>query len=220
MTTRALRCSSGRAAVAVASVLILLAASAGGIDGQDAVVTAVVDGDTVRVDLGGRSTLIRLLGVDTPEVGDRHDRSAPPQPFACDASDFTRRTLLGQHVRLAFEPNDRLDKYGRTLAYLFLADGTFFNRELVRRGFARAYTRFPFRYRDQFVADEATARQERRGLWAPAAAAPRGAVIGNRRSHVYHVPGQAHYGDVGGCNRVYFDSEAAARAAGFVPAWR
>ena len=40
-------------------------------------------------------------------------------------------------------------------------------------------------------------------------------VIANRRSGLYHLPGQAHYGDVAAHNRVYFDSEAAARAAGY-----
>ncbi len=120
-------------------------------------------------------------------------------------------------MRLEYESGERLDRYGRTLAYLWLADGSCFNRELLRQGYARAYTRFPFQYRAEYLADEATARHAGRGLWAQANAVV-GAVIGNRRSRLYHLPGQRHYDDVAPHNRVYFASEDAARAAGFSPA--
>ena len=154
-------------ALALAVAAAALATRARADDSARARVSWVVDGDTIRVDLHGRPTIVRLIGVDTPEVADRHDPSAPPQPFACEAAGFTRRALTGKSVRLEYEPEDRLDRYGRTLAYVFLDDGTFFNRELLRGGYARAYTRFPFRYRKQFRADEAAAHREGRGLWAP-----------------------------------------------------
>jgi len=217
MTPRSFRLSTRRTFLFHGVLLAgVLAVTARGDDGaRQALVSRVADGDTIQVELAGRATTIRLIGVDTPELGDRSDPSAPPQPFAREAADFTRRSLKGQHVRLEFESGDRLDRYGRTLAYVFLADGTFFNRELLRRGYARAYTRFPFRYRDQFRSDEAAARQAQRGLWAQAATPLSQPVIANRRSGLYHLPGQAHYGDVAAHNRVYFDSEAAARAAGY-----
>ena len=220
MTPRALRSSARRALVFVAVLLVVLGTARGDESASGVLVSRIADGDTIQVELGGHETTIRLIGVDTPELGDRHDRSAPPQPFAREAADFTRRTLKGQRVRLEFEPADRLDKYGRTLAYVFLGDGTFFNRELLRGGYARAYTRFPFRYRDQFRADETAARQARRGLWAATAAKGAGPVIANRRSGLYHLPGQSHYGDISARNRVYFDTEAAARAAGYERALR
>jgi micrococcal nuclease len=189
-------------------------------DGQHALVRSVVDGDTIRVDLGGRTTTVRLIGVDTPELGDRHDPSVGPQPFAREASDFTRRKLHRQRVRLEYEPGERVDRYGRTLAYVFLDDGTFMNRELVRSGLAHLYTHSAFRYRPQFRADEEEARRARRGLWSVAAAPQLGEVIGNRASGIYHLPGQKHYHEVAERNRVYFESETAARAAGFAPARR
>ncbi len=179
-------------------------------------VTRVADGDTIAVRYAGRTVTVRLIGVDTPELGDRRRPGAPPQPFAREAADWLRRTLDGREVRLEYD-RERTDRYGRTLAYVFLPDGTFVNRELVRQGYARAYTRFPFKFREQFVADEATARREKRGLWATLSSGP---VVGNRRSQIYHLPGQEHYDDVAPRNRVYFESEDAARAAGYRPARR
>lgn len=190
---------------------------AGAAAAQDrARVESVADGDTIHVRLSGARVTVRLIGVDTPELTDRRDPAAPPQPFAREATAFTRAQLVGREVRLEYERGDRRDRYGRTLAYVFV-DDAFFNRELVRAGYARAYTRYPFRFREQFVADEAEARRARRGLWA---SAPSGPVIGNRRSKLYHLPGQAHYDDVSPRNRVYFRSEDAARAAGYSPARR
>jgi micrococcal nuclease len=153
-----------------AAVLAALGTTARADEHERAWVSWVVDGDTIRVDLAGHPTTVRLIGVDTPEVADRRDPAAPPQPFACEAAAFTRRALTGRTVRLEYEPDDGFDRYGRRLAYVFLDDGTFFNRELIRGGYARAYTRFRFRYRKQFRADESAARRDHRGVWALPAA--------------------------------------------------
>jgi micrococcal nuclease len=59
----------------------------------------------------------------------------------------------------------RQDKYGRTLAYVFLEDGTFVNAEIIRQGYGFAYTRFPFTYLEQFRLLEREAREVNRGLW-------------------------------------------------------
>lgn len=122
-------------------------------------VVRVVDGDTLLLDGNER---VRLIGVDTPETVDPR---RPVQRFGKEASAFTRSRVEGRRVRLAFD-RERTDRYGRTLAYVYLEDGTFLNAELVRLGYAHAYTRFPFQYMDEFRAYEREARENRRGLWA------------------------------------------------------
>ena len=130
-------------------------------------VTRVVDGDTIVLERLGK---VRLIGVDTPETVDPR---RPVQRFGKEASEFMRRLVQGKRVRVEYDWN-RKDKYNRTLAYIYLLDGTFVNAEIIRQGYGLAYTRFPFKYLEQFRRLEREARGDERGLWAPnTAAAPR-----------------------------------------------
>jgi micrococcal nuclease len=181
-------------------------------------VTDVVDGDTVHVGRGWRRTIVRLIGVDAPETV--HPEKAV-EFYGLEASEFTGKLLTAKWVRLEFESGDQIDVYGRLLAYIFLEDGTLFNRDLVHHGYARAYTRFPFRYQEEFRLAEIEARNAGQGLWvrqkkeATSAHPLEGKIIGNRRSKVFHVPGQENYGRVSEENRAYFDTEEAAVRAGY-----
>jgi micrococcal nuclease len=97
---------------------------------------------------------IRLIGVDTPETV---DPSKPVQCFGPEASAFTERQLDGATVGLEFDV-ERLDPYGRTLAYVWLGD-QLFNRTLVGQGYATVATYPPDdKYEDQFLAAEQRAR--------------------------------------------------------------
>jgi micrococcal nuclease len=185
-------------------------------------VSTVFDGDTLVVVLGGREVTIRLIGVDTPETA---KPDTPVQFYGPEASDFTRRALLGKQVRLEYEapgrPGGATDKYGRTLAYVLTADGTNFNLELVRLGYGRAYTKYPFRYQRAFEKAERAARKAGLGMWDKNKRAAwsdpvrRGTVIGNIRSRIYHLPGQYGYDRVREKNRIYFPTEEEAQKAGF-----
>ena len=106
-------------------------------------VIRVVDGDTVVVELDGHPTTVRLIGVDVPESV--HPRK-PVERFGVESSKFLHGLLDGRSVRLEYEPGpSRLDRYGRTLAYLVRDDDLAVNREIIARGYGVAYTRFPFR---------------------------------------------------------------------------
>ncbi len=70
----------------------------------------------------------------------------------------------GKRVRLEYD-RERQDKYGRTLAYVYLEDGTFLNAEIIRQGYGFAYTQFPFKYLEEFRKLEREAQEAGRGLW-------------------------------------------------------
>ncbi len=123
-------------------------------------VVRVVDGDTLLLD---RKERVRLIGVDTPETVDLR---RPVQRFGKEASAFTKRMVEGKKVRLEYD-RDRKDRFGRTLAYVHLEDGTFLNAEIVKQGYGHAYTQFPFKYLEEFRGYEREAREAQRGLWKP-----------------------------------------------------
>lgn len=131
---------------------------------REAVVAKVIDGDTLEISGGER---VRLIGVDTPET--RHPRK-PQQYFGKQATYFTRRMAEGRKVVLEVDPaNSRRghrDRYGRTLAYVYLPDGRLLNREIIAQGYGFAYTRFPFARMEAFRAAQLEARGAKRGLWA------------------------------------------------------
>jgi micrococcal nuclease len=127
-------------------------------------VIRVVDGDTIVVSPNEK---VRLIGVDTPET------VHPKKAVACfgkEAKQFTRDAVEGKTIRLVLDKVNtkrrHRDRYGRTLAYAYLADGTMLNAELIRQGYAHAYTRFPFRYLVEFRQIERAARTEALGLWS------------------------------------------------------
>ena len=126
---------------------------------QTFLVKRVIDGDTIQLSNGER---VRLIGVDTPET--KHPKK-PVEYFGKKASAFTKRMVEGKVVTLKYDWQSK-DKYGRTLAYVYLKDGTLLNAEIIKQGYGHAYTRFPFKYLEQFKQYEKEARENKRGLWA------------------------------------------------------
>lgn len=126
-------------------------------------VVRVVDGDTFQVLRHGRDVTIRLVGIDTPEVG---WYGGEAECYGARAGLFVRDLLEGERVRLEFDL-ERIDPYQRTLAYAYLGDGRMVNRLLVRRGFAEVTIFEPNdRYEPQLRAAERAARGEAAGLWS------------------------------------------------------
>lgn len=127
-------------------------------------VTKITDGDTFRVDDGSEKGLrIRLIGVDTPET--RHPQK-PVEYFGKEATEFLTKMIANRLVRLEYDVQKQ-DRFGRTLAYVYLKDGAFVNAELVKQGYARVYTVPPnVKYAELFVELQREAREHNRGLWA------------------------------------------------------
>lgn len=131
-------------------------------------VTRVVDGDTLDVRLvSGRRERIRLIGIDTPELGSA-------ECFGSQASIRARRLARGKRVRLIGDATqDTRDRYRRLLAYVVLPAQRDLGRQLVAEGFARVYVYDrPFQRLGNYRAAERAARSGGRGLWTRCAGPP------------------------------------------------
>lgn len=168
---------------------------------ETTLVTRVVDGDTIEIQGGTR---VRLIGIDTPEVGDC---------YAAEATNYLRSLIDGKTVVLEKDVSET-DRYGRLLRYIWM-DDVLVNDELVQEGFAHSST-FPpdVKYQERFLAAERESRKAGRGLWSecidikgtttsqstpqPSKTIDTDActIKGNVSSSgekIYHLPGQRYY---------------------------
>lgn len=122
-------------------------------------VIRVYDGDTITLDNGEK---IRLLGINTPEVGG----FKPLEAGGLAARDWLREKILDKPVRVELDAEPR-DKYKRLLANLFDESGLHLNLELVRLGLATTDIYPPsLKYSSALMQAEREAEQQHRGLWA------------------------------------------------------
>ena len=199
--------------------------------GLAATVTRVADGDSLVVSLAdGGPAEVRLHGIDAPELD---------QAFGRQAREHLRRLALGERVELQLHG---VDPYGRHLAVAIGDEGDLGLLQ-IRAGQAWHNVRYaaeqPASRRGLYADAEREARRARAGLWAAAAplapwdfkaaerragvesVAPRAPgdpaapVVGNRRSRLYHLPGCPGHSATSPRNAVRFESEQAARQAGY-----
>ncbi len=154
---------------AIVAVLVGLNLDRGGSSdpGSGARVVRVVDGDTIRVDVDGREQPVRLLGIDTPET---HRPGVPIECGGPQASAYMEKLLPpGTNVRLERDrTQDRVDRYGRLLAYVRLPDGRLAEDAQVAAGWATVYVYAgrPVTRDAELRRSQTAARTARRGVWA------------------------------------------------------
>jgi micrococcal nuclease len=183
-----LAASGGLAAAVVLAALLAWAAAASAQDAANALppggvtaptldargreaylVTRVVDGDTIRVQLAdGSDVAVRIIGVDTPET---KDPRKPVERFGKEAADYTTQLLQGQYVYLEADQGAALgrDRYGRVLAHVWRAqDMLLVALSIIEQGYGHYYGKYPFRqaYMDLYRQAEQEARASECGLWA------------------------------------------------------
>jgi len=123
-------------------------------------VTAITDGDTLRLDVDGQELRVRLIGVDTPEIYPEVECFGPEAEQAL--TDFAPP---GSTLGYAYDRDER-DQYDRELLYLYTSDGTLINYELVAQGYGTAVLFEPNdRYWDDLRAAERDAQSAGLGLW-------------------------------------------------------
>ena len=128
-------------------------------------ISKFVDGDTFWVkDAKGQEEKIRLIGIDAPEA--RRTGKKDVGHYGKEASAYVEKFIGEKRVRLEFDVG-RYDRYKRTLAYVYLEDGTFLNAHLVKEGYASVMTVPPnVKYAELFVKLQRKARAHKRGLWS------------------------------------------------------
>ena len=142
--------------------LFLLALNVGCASVPNALVTRVIDGDTIEVDIAGTIYKVRYIGLDAPELDDKRPEYCT---LAQEATRYNRQLVEGETVRLEKDISET-DKYGRLLRYVYI-DDIFVNAELVRQGLAWAKAYEPdTKYQAYLEEMEAEAKQDNRGIWA------------------------------------------------------
>jgi endonuclease YncB( thermonuclease family) len=174
----------------------------------------VDDGDTIVVAGGER---VRYLGINTPEVA---HKDKPGEPFGDAAKAFNKKLVQGRWINLELAEPQR-DHYGRLLAYVFLADGTFVNGELVRLGYAHLLRRQPkLRYWKQLLELQRQALKMKKGMWSLPVANPEKFYIGNKLSWIFHRPHCQFGRKTATDNRIRFGDRYEALYHGFSPGRR
>ena len=138
-------------------------------------VRRVSDGDTLAVtDRNGEKFSVRFACVDAPEIP--HTNKEKKSRRLADRSQFKwgkesqerlQELVSGAGDRVELEITDK-DRYGRSVAEVRLADGTFVQEVLVREGLAIVYPPYlkdcPSRLSVQQAQGEAKANK--RGVWS------------------------------------------------------
>jgi micrococcal nuclease len=187
---------------------------------EPAALISVSDGDTIRVDVGGREEAVRLILIDTPET---HDPNNPPECYGAEASAFLERLLpAGSELYLETDVSER-DRFGRLLRYVWLDRSNevyLVNEAMVRSGYA-AQSTFPpdVKYEERIQEAAHFAHEHGYGLWSACQTDAEGDTneLGGaeieptpgERSSMTPVPQRTEVagdaGDVTGCDPAYPD---------------
>ncbi len=127
-------------------------------------VKEIIDGDTIEL---GDGRHVRYIGIDAPETRKKMGRKwvLSPEPYGAEAKRLNEELVSGRKIRIECD-QEKVDKYGRSLAYVFTADDIFVNAELIRAGYALMKTYPPnVKYYDALCEAALDAKRDKRGLW-------------------------------------------------------
>lgn len=123
-------------------------------------VMMIHDGDTISVLSKGTQQKVRLIGIDAPEIDQK--------PWGEEAKRHLEAIVRssGWKVRMEFDV-EKVDQYGRTLAYVWTTDNRLINLLMVRDGFAFLYTVPPnVKHAEELKKAQEMARSNRVGIWS------------------------------------------------------
>ena len=135
----------------------------------EAIVTKVVDGDTLWVDINEKSFKVRLIGINCPEY------TKEIEPDGKEATDYTYNNLYGKTVYLMKDKTDT-DDYDRLLRYVWTQKvddineenvaNYLFNAKLVIEGLAQSnYYKPNISLQEYLEKFERQAKEDKKGMW-------------------------------------------------------
>lgn len=122
-----------------------------------------IDGDTIKIKYEGKEQNVRYLLIDTPET---NHAQLGKQPFGQQAKDRNTELMNSGKLEIEFDIGERVDKYGRLLAYIYI-DGVSIQEKLLEEGLARVGYVYPpnTRHLDAFEKAQDKARKAGIGIW-------------------------------------------------------
>ncbi len=175
------------------------------------VVKWVNDGDTIVLTNGWR---VRYIGIDAPEIDHENQKA---QPYGYLARSFNKKLVWSQKIVLEFD-EERHDRYGRLLAYIFLADGSCLNSRMLENGMAfYLYRRPNVKYDKRLLKKQQDAMKAQKGLWRNWKEV-KGKYIGNQKSRRFHQVACPNAKNIKRKNRTIFSTKWDAFYAGYAPA--
>ena len=190
---------------------VLVVSMAHAFEKQPAVVQEVLTGDTIRLE-GGKT--LKYIGLSSPPL-----QSIIPlvRQYGAEALEFNKQLLSGKKILVEWDSQIR-DTRNNFLGYVFLEDGTFVNKEILKAGHARAVVTPPnLRYASFFRKSELEARRSKKGIWEKEPENPylKSEYIGEKNTKLYYLPNSPELERIPQANLVKFDSRVAAKAAGY-----
>ena len=109
-------------------------------------VIEVTEGNILVLDNGSK---VRLIGVST----------------GVQAGHFIRKWVEGKEVKLRYD-QEKMNRNGQLLAYVYLPDGRFLNAEIIKQGYASINKEMDFKYVEVFEHYQREAKEKKKGMWA------------------------------------------------------
>jgi len=176
-------------------------------------VKRVVDGDTLLLD---NNRFVRYIGINAPEVQHGNKNA---EPFGAEAKRHNGRLLGNWEIYLVYG-QEKSDRYGRGLGYVYTQKKIFVNRMMLEQGWAYCLFKPPkIRYQDVFLKAQRLAMQGQQGMlrgWAVQALN----IVANKRSRRFHRKGCPFGMQTGKSNRITFSSLWEAFWEGYAPCKR
>lgn len=124
-----------------------------------------VDGDTARFIRDKKEIKVRFLGIDSPEI-EKPNQAA--EPYGDAAKNYTcNRLRRANKIYLEYDnSSDKVDKYDRVLAYVFV-DDKLLEEGILKNGYANVkYINKNYKYYDALVNAEESAKINKKGIYS------------------------------------------------------